>query len=108
MIHKNKYYMVRAEKKNIAIAEFISNDYVAIGWNKLGQIENNITKENLKELLKIHYPKLSKQGISASAGQILRFYNEFKIGDFVITYNSKTMEYFTGKIISEVQYDNNV
>ena len=75
-------WMVRAGEDAYLIDDFLKKKYVAIGWNKLGNIGNIKSKEKLKELVKVKYDSMKKSQLSATAGQTSRFLFEFKQGDF--------------------------
>lgn len=102
---KNSIWMVRAGKAGFAAEEFIKKEIAAIGWNNLALPKKHYPKDAIKEQLSFTYPEYSTRQVSAAAGQIFRFYEEFKINDTVITYNPKTRKYHIGIISSDVIYD---
>ena len=58
---------------------------IAIGWNKMGDLSKiKSDRESYYEIYNKVYPDKSKQSIAASAGQIFRFVNEAKVGDYVV------------------------
>lgn len=105
---KNKMWMVRAGEGANLINNFKEKNYVAIGWNELGDIGKITSKEELKELIKQHelYRKASQ--ISIAAGQLYRFVFEFKKGDFVISYDPNNRIYLIGEILSDYLYDKKI
>jgi len=98
-------WMVRAGEDAYLIDDFLKKKYVAIGWNKLGDISNIKSKEKLKELVKVKYDYRKKSQLSATAGQIRRFLFEFKQGDYVLSYDPSKRVYLVGTIESDYNYN---
>ena len=76
-------WMVRAGKYGEQEATLIENNIVAIGWNKLPDLFNTKSKENLKTIYKNIYPDRSKNLMNSQINQIWRYINEIKISDIV-------------------------
>ena len=95
-------WMVRAGKKSILIDDFEELNVVAIGWG-LGDLTNK-TPDEIKELVNIHYPNNSNQTNGKIAANEIKFRHEIKKGDYVLSYNSWTQQYFFGKISSDYYY----
>ena len=94
--------MVRAGKNAILIDDFEELNVVAIGWG-LGDLTNK-TPDEIKELVNIHYPNNSNQTNGKIAANEIKFRHEIKKGDYVLSYNSWTQQYFFGKISSDYYY----
>ena len=63
----------------------LDDGVIAIGWSEVGDLAK--IKANREDYYKVYsktYPNKSKQSIAGSAGQLYRFVNEAKIGDYVI------------------------
>lgn len=86
-------WMVRAGEGSFLIDEFIKNNIVAIGWD-LGDLTDK-SEEEITELYKKKYKNLR------SVHQVLKFKNEIKVNDYVLSVNGKTKTYFIGKITSD-------
>ena len=86
-------WMVRAGENSFLMEDFKNNNLVAIGWD-LGDLRE-ISDEEIESSFK------EKYGSTKSLGQVLRFKNEFKINDYVITADTKTQTFYLGKIISD-------
>jgi len=97
-------WLVRAGERAYLIDEFISKQAVAIGWSELGDLSAVTILQKVKELLKSNYPEYKEGKVNITAGQILRFIKEFKVGDDVITYNPEERLYYIGKVESEYEY----
>jgi restriction system protein len=76
-------WMVRAGKYGEQEATLIENNIVAIGWNKLPDLFNIKSKENLKTIYKNTYPDRSKNLMNSQINQIWRYINEIKVNDIV-------------------------
>lgn len=85
--------MVRAGAQAFLIDEFLKHDIVAIGWD-LGDLQNK-SDEEISELFEKKYKN------RRSLNQVLRFKNDIKIDDYVLTSKGSTKTYFIGKITSD-------
>lgn len=98
-------WMVRAGEGSLLIDVFLKQGIVALGWNELGKLQSKMKHHELKALFQKTYPDNSPGRISQSVGQLWRFFSEFKVGDWVITYDSNIRRYFIGVITSEYEYN---
>lgn len=94
-------WMVRAGERAFLINEFIDKGLVAIGWNDLKDLKRFENTDSLKKALRDTYPEYKDGTINMNAGQIFRFLKEFKIGEYVITYNPSERMYWIGEISSD-------
>ena len=63
----------------------LQDEVIAIGWHEMGDLSTIDTdRESYYKAYDKVYPNKSKQSIAGSAGQLFRFVNEAKIGDYVI------------------------
>jgi len=95
-------WMVRAGSKSEFIDDFIKDNMVAIGW-ELGDL-TNVDESKLESLINEVYSDKSKISNSQSRGMIWNFLHNFKIDDYVVTYDTMQRHYYVGKIISEYKY----
>lgn len=107
MAEEYKIWMVRSGSGGYLIDEFLDNNIIAIGWNDIGKIKKNISYAALRKNFEDAYPEDSDGRVNQCMGQIWRFYNEFSMGDKVITYDSSTRQYYLGEIVSNYQYSEN-
>ncbi len=98
-------WMVRAGGGGYLYEDFKIHNVVAVGWPDIGNLSNFNSYEDLKSALRNTYPDFSEGKLSSTAGQLNRFKNEFKNGDFVITYNSEARIYLVGEIESNYEFD---
>lgn len=92
---------------------FKNNNYIGIGWFSRDTIDPHLEgwkledKEFLKEKYREKYPTDTNMRVNQNVGQIYRFVNEMKIGDYVIS-PFNTNELLIGEIESEmyVEEDN--
>lgn len=76
-------YLVRGGRHGEREAICLDRNIIAIGWVELPDLSNIKTKEELKGLYAKVYPNSNKNSIANNVGQIWRFINDIKIGDFV-------------------------
>lgn len=100
-----KIWMVRAGEGGYLVDLFLRKSIIAIRWNEVGKIPKNISLDELKERFAKAFPDRSVRNQRQSVGQIWRFFNEFKIGDYVVTYDSDARLYYVGTIASDYQYN---
>lgn len=63
----------------------LQDGVIAIGWHEMGNLSKIDTdRESYYKAYNKIYPNKSKQSIAGSAGQLFRFVNEAKIGDYVV------------------------
>lgn len=104
-IDSNKdYWLVRANSGEF-YRDFQLNDYIGIGWNEisLNDIENaggnpQIMKRTLKDKLNVK-KDISENQFGIWSGQLLRFYNNIKIDDFVVVPSTNSSHFIVGKVI---------
>ena len=82
--------------------DFYFGEYIAIGWDKLNDIESLkcSTKEKLKDDVIKLYSDDSRPGNTAA--QILKFVNDMKIGDYILIPNASCERIAVGLVISDV------
>ncbi|MEP0918459.1 hypothetical protein NC981_16645 [Leptolyngbya sp. DQ-M1] len=97
-------WFVRAGRESVYADEFIQNKVVAVGWSELGEVDRLLTKANLVPLYKQAYPTQSEGKIQAAVSQIIRFMQEIKVGDTVMTHDRNKQTYYIGSITSEYQW----
>lgn len=103
----SKIWMVRAGEGSYLIEDFLREGIVAIGWNEIGRLQDNISYGELKERFKNAYPEDSEGRVRQCVGQIGKFLFDFKVGDRVVTYDSSAREYYTGTITSKYSFGEN-
>jgi restriction system protein len=97
-------WMIRAGRGSAFIDDFIEHSIVAIGWHRLGNIDPEMTREQLTAIALETWPDDNKSQISSAVGQVFRFLSEIQIGDRVVSYDSGRRKYHVGTIRSEAVY----
>lgn len=99
-----KIWMVRAGASAVHAQDFEDNNYVAVGWNKIGDLSQVKLKEALEKVYKEAYPDTSLGKFRMGVGQLARFRFDIKKGDKVVTYNPEFRIYPVGEVISDYEY----
>ena len=94
--------MVRAGENAFLIDDFKNFNIVVIGW-EIGDLSGKSPNE-IKQIMAKEYPDVSRTSLSSNSGQVIRFVCDFKVGDWVISYNPHTRNYLVGKITSDYYY----
>jgi len=98
-------WMVRAEVGNRLFVPFIEQNLVAIGWNKVGDLNQYKTREAILNAVRAEWPEWKSQAQVNAAGMLFRFSKEMDEGDWIITYNQQRRVYAIGKIEGAYRFD---
>ena len=101
---QKKMWMVRAGRKAIHFQNFEEKNYVAVGWNQLGDLTRVKSRDKLKELHGKAYEGNKPGKLAMGFGQIARFRFELQKGDYIITYSPEYRQYLVGTITSDYLY----
>lgn len=94
--------MVRAGENAFLFDDFKDLNIVSVGWD-IGDLSGK-NPDEIKQMMADKYHDVSKTSLSIQSAQVVKFVCEFKIGDFVISYNPMTHKYLVGQIISDYYY----
>ncbi len=100
--------MVRAGRDSVHVEDFLDKGIVALSWSELGPFEAAWKQKEALERYQQVYPGHSSGQAQAGVNQILRFINEVKIGDQVVTYSRDQRVYYLGTVKSEVLWEPNI
>jgi len=100
-------WMIHAGRGAWLVDEFKKGNYVAIGWQDIGDLSLVKTPAELRRRCIDVYPDLAPGKRGMRIGQIMRFRFEMQKGDKVVTYNPELRIYLVGKIISDYIYKEN-
>ena len=98
-------FLVRAGRHGEREAICIERKIVAIGWVGLPNLSKVKTKEDLKILYRKIYPDSNKNSEANQVGQIWRFINDIKIGDYVALPLKTGPGIAIGKVLSDYRYE---
>lgn len=98
-------WMVRSASGGRLADECREKGVVAIGWGDLGDVNQYKDKKVIISALKKSWPEWKSGKIQSSASQLIRFRDEFSIGDRVITYDSSRRVYLVGTIQGDYKYE---
>lgn len=93
--------MVRSQGGEL-LPLFLNNGVVALGWSTLGDLTGK-SRNQIKEMVMDSYP--NERAIYQWSGIIDAFVNIMKKGDFVITYDKSSRNYYVGEITSDYYYE---
>ncbi len=110
---ETKYWLVRPGVNSLFFDEFYNDGCIAIGWDRIGKIDENgqvYSIDSLKNLVEEKYEDLLskkdslreyKRKISDIAFKIFRFTYDVKVGDIVITPGENSV--LIGRVTSGVE-----
>lgn len=99
-----RMWMVRSDSGRF-YNDFQESGYVAIGWSEIDEVKPDEAKNKLITRLALINPHSKPGSVLSAASQILRFLNEIKVGDDVVTYEPGLRIYLLGEIIGGPIYD---
>jgi len=97
-------WMVRAGEGSEAYDDFESGEYVAIGWNELGDLAKIKGREQLRTMMDKAYPQWKPRKRAVSVGMVGRFLFDIKKGDPVVSYDTDTRRYIVGEVSGDYEY----
>ena len=97
-------WFVRAGRESAYAEDFIQKKVVALGWVDLGDIDKSIAKPNLIPLYQQAYPTQPDGGVQVAVSQIIRFIQEVKVGDSIMTHDRDKQMYYLGVITSDYKW----
>jgi restriction system protein len=89
-------WMVRAGRGGIYSEDF-EKGFVAIGWSSLGELSQYTTQDHLRESYIKEYGNDKPAKTSNAVAMILKFRDQIKTGDYLVSYNPEAREYLVGK-----------
>ena len=99
----NKVWGIHTRDDNL----FLKGNVIAIGWHEMGDIsEIQNDREKLKQKFSLVYPNKKTGAAPIACGQIYRFINEVKIGDYIIFPSKSDRKVNIGQITGEHYYKN--
>ena len=101
-IFPENVYGIHIKKTNSALSE--NNPHICIGWSKMGDLSHITTKDELAELYDKNWQTDKAKSRGQCIGQIWRFYNEMKVGDYIVFADGDYCH--IGRVESEYYYDN--
>ncbi len=101
----SKMFMVRSGEGNYLFEQNREKNIITIGWNKLGDLSNVKSFDEIKKMMLRCYPDSKPQTSAMNAGQVNRFVNLVHPSDYIITYCSEQRIYLVGKDKGEYKYD---
>lgn len=100
-IFNHNVYGIHIKKDNDALSE--ERPHVCIGWSGMKDLSGLNTKDEVNARHASTYPDATPNSRGQDVGQIHRFKNEAKIGDYVVFAEQNVCH--IGKITSEYYYD---
>jgi restriction system protein len=96
---------IHAGRTGNADTLFLQKGYIALGWNKIGDLRNlEPNRDAFKDVVAEVFPAFKPGAIPVAAGQLFRFANVLSPGDMVV-YRSKTNgKIHIGEITGEYDY----
>lgn len=100
-----KFWGIHNNNNDLEI-RMLDDGFVALGWKKMGDLSliSNSREAYYKQYTDVYFEN-SQSKVSASAGQLFRFVNEAKIGDYIVLPTKFDLKVNIGVIESDYYYD---
>jgi len=96
--------MVRAGNEN-ELADLVEEkSVVAIGWSRMEDVSSLKKREQFKQHYREAYPDHSPPRVAVNAGQVYRFAQEIREGDYILTYIKASREVLIGLAVGPYEY----
>jgi len=95
--------MVRAGRGGVYIEDF-EKGFVAIGWAQLGDLSQYTSDESLRKKYLEVYGNEKPSATANAIAMILKFRDQIKAGDYLVSYNPESREYLIGRDKGEYRY----
>lgn len=99
-VFNHSLFGIHIKEKNDALSD--EHPHVCIGWSAMGDLSNIDSKEELAARYDEHFEK-SNRGRGQDIGQVWRFINDVKVGDYIIY--AEHSVFHIGRIESDYFYD---
>lgn len=99
-----KLWVIRAGRGGELINEFLKNKVAAIGWDKVGTLDQYNDRETLLSSIMSAWPEYKKNKAAITASHLFRFAHDIKSGDRVLTYDTSRRIYWLGSVIGKYKY----
>lgn len=97
-------WMVRAEREGLLYEEFRKNSVVAIGWSRIGNLNEIRSWDELRTAMSQAYPDFGNHKLGRTAGMLWRMKTEISEGDHVLTYDPARRTYLFGTVSGPYAY----
>lgn len=106
MVSEQTMWGLHAGKTGDADTLFLKKNFVAVGWDKLGDLSSVApNQEAFKTVVAEAYPEAKPGAIPNYAGQLLRFVHVVQPGDLVLYPSKKDKHVHFGRVTGKYRYD---
>jgi restriction system protein len=96
--------VIRAGEGGDYFEDFEKDNYVAIGWEALGDLSEIKNVEQLRQLMDKTYPEWKPRKRAVSISMVGHFLFDIKKGSPVISYDTDTRKYIIGEIVGDYEF----
>jgi restriction system protein len=100
-------WMIRAGRGGY-VADDFARGYVAIGWDRVGDLTRATTPAEVRNAYKQAYSDAKPGEIGSAVAMINKFRSTIKIGDQIISYDPSRREYMIGRVMGEYTFNSDV
>jgi len=93
----NNNWMVRAGRGGVYIEDFEEKGFVAMGFSELGDITKYKSVDDLRKKYVETFSNEKPGSVGNAVAMILKFRDQIKVKDYLVSYNPETREYLLGR-----------
>lgn len=90
-------WMIRAGRGGTYIEDFETKGYAAIGWSRLGDLNQYSNAKTIREAYLREYTQSKPQAMANAVAMIVKFRDHIKKGDTIVSYDTETRQYLIGE-----------
>lgn len=79
-----RVWLIRAGREGRYERLALEESVALIGWSELGALSPELSRDELKEMIRAHWNEQREASLGSQAGQIYRFIHEVSAGDLVV------------------------
>jgi MoxR-like ATPase len=79
-----RVWLIRAGRQGLYEELALDENVTLIGWSELGELSPEVSREELKEMIRNHWNEHREASLGSQAGQIYRFVHDVVAGDLVV------------------------
>jgi hypothetical protein len=100
-----RVWLIRAGREGQHEQLALDEGVALIGWSDLGELSPEMSRDDLKELIREQYGEERVRSVASQAGQIYRFIHDVQVGDLVVLpLRTKPNHVALGRILGPYRY----
>ena len=99
-------WLIRAGRDGDRFGYNVEHDLACLGWDDVPDLRRFSSREELRDVLRLHFPDSREGTISSYTSQLWRMRTDVRLGDLVVMPRKGAPEIALGSVSREYWYDN--